>query len=476
MVGFLPAYEDLTEAQDQAMRHPGSLLVTGPPGSGKTVIALHRAHELKKKKRRAHVLTFSSVLMSYVSECLQSSGIQDIDKSTFHKWFPGFYYKTYRNRPPKLSKFDFDWEMIEKVFINNGFPKAFDQLIIDEAQDLPVQFLKVSPYISEGVTVFADENQAIFQNNTSLEAIRRALRRFEPEHILLKKNFRNTRQIAKFAALFVTKGIETGAADLPDREGDLPLLCKMSSMNEQVMRIANYMQTIRTRDKTVGIFLPRKEQVRDWQKKLTQACPNTNVQYYISGEKVNGRWLGPPDFSKKGIFIVSDWTAKGLEFDYVFVPDMQNLQNETGQIMRCYVAFSRAKDRLVMMYTGDNLPEIVRERLQAAEAGGEVYAEREGTSKVGNTSEKIFRKTSRSNAPTDSVVLKDFIEYCMNEMDERQYERIQRFFKIVFKDKKKIYTKQVMEVRITSSLPGRLRETMLSLLLQFIKLTNQGEL
>jgi len=475
MVDFFPAYEDLTEKQDYAMRHPGSMLVTGPPGSGKTVIALFRAHELKKKNRRAYVLTYGKVLMAYISKCLESHGIDDIEKSTFHSWFPKYYRNAYGAGPHKIDRFNFDWERIEKQFIQSGFLNAFDQLIIDEAQDLPVEFLRLSPYISESVTAFADENQAIFENNTSIQNIRRALNRFNPEHIQLKKNFRNTIQIARFSALFKTDGIETGKTDLPDRQGDLPLLCKMKDLNHQVKRICSYMSTIKTQNKTAGIFLPRKTDIRKWKQKLSKETKGTIIQYYISGEKVRGRWLGPPDFSKKGIFIVSDWTAKGLEFDYVFVPDMQKLQNNTSQIMRCYVAFSRAKDMLVMMYSGEDVPDIMRGRLESAESGGEEYVEKEGLKKIQKISEKVHLQKMKVTSTIDTIVLENFVEYCENKIDENSLIRMRKFFNLHFKDKNNLYQIKKIHDTITNNLPGKLGAALLSLLKQYIELTDKGE-
>ena len=82
---FLPPYEDLTKEQDKALRASGSLFVSGPPGSGKTVIALYRAQELAKKGKKATVLTYGSVLLSYIKDSLESIDVS-IDAQTFHRW------------------------------------------------------------------------------------------------------------------------------------------------------------------------------------------------------------------------------------------------------------------------------------------------------------------------------------------------------------------------------------------------------
>ena len=45
----------------------GTILIVGPPGTGKSVIAFHRAQYLSKLKREPRVVMFNKVLARYAS-------------------------------------------------------------------------------------------------------------------------------------------------------------------------------------------------------------------------------------------------------------------------------------------------------------------------------------------------------------------------------------------------------------------------
>ena len=369
MDDLLPPWELLSKEQDAAIRSPieKSLLITGPPGSGKTVVALYRAKELRRRGKNIDVIVYSNVLFSYLKEPLTSLNVPvDARKNTFHKWIRDYCRKRFhRPAPTRDGPFDYDWDMILQWFGDTGFRPEFNQLIIDEGQDLPVDFLRIAIRLSDSVTVFADENQKIFETNSSLAEIRRALKRFNPKDIRLDKNFRNSKSIAEFAALFCTEGLETGIAKVPDDRGagELPELRQYENEEGELARIIDYAKV--NSSQQVGVFLYRKNDVKSWYQRLSNALPG-RVQHYVSGR--NGPL--PPDFSKPGIFVVTYHSAKGLQFPAVFLPQLQAFPRDDSDEFRMllYVAISRARQMLALSYVGAAVPPVVERAL--ARSGG----------------------------------------------------------------------------------------------------------
>jgi superfamily I DNA/RNA helicase len=68
------------------------------------------------------------------------------------------------------------------------------------------------------------------------------------------------------------------------------------------------------------------------------------------------------DFEEPGIRVVNYASAKGLEFDTVFLPELQLLtEDHTAPAfkMRFFVMTSRARDELYLMYSGEGDPALL---------------------------------------------------------------------------------------------------------------------
>ena len=454
MDDFLPPWELLSKEQDAAIRSPieKSLLVTGPPGSGKTVVALYRAKELLRRGKNIDVIVYSNVLFSYLKESLMSLNVPvDARKNTFHKWIRDYCRKKFRRAAPtRGNQFDYDWDVILQWFGDTGFQPEFDQLIIDEGQDLPVDFLRIAIRLSDSVTVFADENQKIFETNSSLAEIRRALRRFNPRDIRLDKNFRNSKSIAEFAALFCTEGIETGIARVPDDRGagELPELRQYENEERELARIIDYAKV--NSSQQVGVFLYRKHDVRSWYQRLSNALPG-RVQHYVSGH--NGPL--PPDFSKPGIFVVTYHSAKGLQFPAVFLPQLQHFpQDDNDEIrMLLYVAISRAKQMLLLSYVSETLPAVIRRALEQSDGRGSALVNHI----TGRASERASSGRQRQLS-SQEWRMSEVLDILGQELHELQYEILYELLMSKYSEESvapKSDVRQFIEKELRSGLANR---------------------
>jgi superfamily I DNA/RNA helicase len=355
----LPTYEELSKEQDRVYNLPldESCLVTGPPGTGKTVMALYRASALDQDDRDVALLMYSRLLNQYVQSALEELGIEG-RAATFHSWLGKWWWSAYHQYFPQVRRFVPDWtEIIAKLQTNpprgNG---SRPYVIVDEAQDLDRHFFMMTSLMSDGVTVFADENQRITEGNSKIEEIR-AYAQVSTELQLLR-NYRNGTEIARLASHFYT-GAQTGIAEVvDDRRRGHPQLRRFASLNEEVEHIARYVGT--NTDLEVGVFVPTKSlQTKFFNRLRAKLDRPGQVQQYLGGK---GATAIPLDWDSPGVKVVTYASSKGLEFDAVFVPQLQmvtwDLQVPDIR-MQYYVLATRARTHLVFSYSGDTDPAIL---------------------------------------------------------------------------------------------------------------------
>ena len=95
---YIPTYTELSEEQLVVLNLPekGRFLVTGPPGTGKTVMALKRAEMANDAGMGVELIMMGKPLSEATSKAASGIGING-DAKTYHrylwrKYFCRFYY------------------------------------------------------------------------------------------------------------------------------------------------------------------------------------------------------------------------------------------------------------------------------------------------------------------------------------------------------------------------------------------------
>ena len=84
----LPTYQDLSGEQQNVYELPldGTYLVTGPPGTGKTVMALYRAQQHNRAGRTVVLLSFGRMLNDFMGEGARQLGLGPTQVMAYTLW------------------------------------------------------------------------------------------------------------------------------------------------------------------------------------------------------------------------------------------------------------------------------------------------------------------------------------------------------------------------------------------------------
>jgi DNA helicase IV len=349
----LPSYQELSYEQDNIMNLPltGHHVVVGPPGSGKTVMALYRARMYAKSSKTVNLAVFNNTLSQYLGQAINEFQL-GAAASTMQSWFSSWYLENFKRWAPKRgdNRYEFDWaQILEQVVKARNRIEKIDALILDEGQDFPRDFYLVIGQIAKNVTVFADENQRIHDSkNSTIREIQNYLNTSSKE--VLTTNYRNTREIAEFASHFYAD-VESGQPLLPDKRGERPKLYTGKAREEQLTLISNYTKGFPKHQ--IGILLKDSTTQDKYETLLRAKLRGINVQNYTYRNRQS------LDFSKPGIFLLNYQSAKGMEFDAVFLPELQELRTDedvTTRKMRFYVLSTRARQSLFLMDQNSSTP------------------------------------------------------------------------------------------------------------------------
>ncbi len=339
----LPTWDELNDEQRSVLEVPigEDLFVAGPPGSGKTVLAVARARLVAEYRKSVALVTYNRMLRRLTSLLNE----REVDSRTMHSFvWRDYVAKTSCEPACRAGTHDYDWDTILASLdgYQNG-AHSLDHIVVDEGQDLPEGFFRYARrHAAIALTVFADDDQALTDLRTSLEQIKDAARLPDPR--ILRDNHRNSPEIAAVAEHFHAGRLPAATVRRPVT-AQRPRLVYSPNPQETCERVAT---AFRNRGGTVGVVVRSNSTGLAVFKGLRDILPDGRVSHYTAARK-NENSIA---LLKPGITVLNKESVKGQEFDTVFLLEVEELVPCRTEAMRraMYMLCSRARDTLVLVH------------------------------------------------------------------------------------------------------------------------------
>jgi len=326
---------------------PRDQVITGRPGSGKTTITVMRARRLTALGKNILLLTKHKLLVYSLKKAYRTVySIYGIDE-----WF------AHITRGKWLSHYTTGAE-IKKLITPTAF--RYDEVLVDEGQDLPAYMYEAFPFAGNRFLVGADTAQRIYPDGADAATIEATLveqgRVIKPTE--LQYNYRNYVETYTFARQFVP---EVGAAqsgliiaNTTKGAGGQERLPRVIQVVNKFARLANLLEE--NSAVNVAIVLFHRDEVQEYYDELTRR--GFECSLYYNGMEEDERQQVAADM--QSIVITTYKSVKGQEFPVVIMPAMEQAQTQHYHYPSLYyVGCTRATERLYLLYQGRNLPDCL---------------------------------------------------------------------------------------------------------------------
>lgn len=305
------------------------LAIPGPAGSGKTLMAIEKAHRLASQGMKTLFLCFNRPLAEHVSRMLEDDS-ENLDVMTFHQLC---YKASARTGKENLFQRD-EWPEENEIegclldYIDQSSDARYDAIVVDEGQDFRPEWWELLDLMlidgEKGILyVFYDDNQKVYSwGGVPAPTLSRSLR--------LSRNIRNTKSIFKEAARYYRGMVvhASGPEGRPIEEISVP---QKTSVEKEIM------SRIGVLTKTKGVPLSEISILTMYKEEADRLLGAIAKKYDVRDAAF------PPG---KHLTVDTVRRYKGLENGVVIV-----VQYEPWDDVLSYIASTRARGHIVILRT-----------------------------------------------------------------------------------------------------------------------------
>ena len=299
----------------------GSMIIAGCAGSGKSVIAMHKAQMLVKGGY--------SVILSAYTKSLTSFMQVDFPHELNTQHHKRFYYH-------------WEWEDAQ-------CPTA-DYIIVDEIQDFTMEEVdKMAKAAQRAFFFFGDTAQSLYHFSKRTASVEEIAQHYGLDVLMLHSNYRLPKPVAQitqdYLGLNEQQGVRSYVPSIyKSEEKALPVFCPCADELAIMETIISIIRKKKLRN--VGILLPNNKKVIEALRVLVEQ--NEPCDYKFNDKELNLR-ANTLNFRNSCPKIMTYHSAKGLQFETVILPFYQAPTSE-DEIKAFYVAMTRTYRNLYVPY------------------------------------------------------------------------------------------------------------------------------
>lgn len=367
---FVPR-SDLSDDQLRAVDLPvhHHCLILGAPGSGKTLVLLHRARRIIEEEGvrpdRLRIFVFTNTLKDYIRSALGVLNIPETCVVTFDHWCREFYTTFVRRRVP-FARRQPDFEAIREGVLDKlrggnrltalqrsrandrqavqhnlfgeddpqpsgsaqgEFPEFFskvigcplyDAVLVDEGQDLTAEAFEILRRISAHVTACMDARQQLYEMRCGEPEILHTLGLRKCNMTILGA-YRCCPYITDLASRLLRDDAEREAflnqTRTEQRERLTPLLYIGANAQEEKTRIVQIIKDRQLTGDRIAVLMPNNAKLFSLAKTLSSA--GLEVEVPAKGRDTD---YFTHDFQSERPKLMTYYGAKGLTFETIIMP------------------------------------------------------------------------------------------------------------------------------------------------------------
>jgi hypothetical protein len=354
---------------------PGHQIIKGPPGSGKTLVLVHRCCHLSKYNPKVKKILFACyniALVGFLKRLIQEKGLgigtNGIEVCHFFELCARILGEPIHYENEESEYYDLvTQEALERILKEKSRVEPFDAILVDEGQDFDEVMLKILLNLLKpggDLVISLDSYQDLYRRKSSWKSIG-IKASGHTRH--LKSVYRNTVEIFDFTQRFIgkTPRIEKQLAFLPYDfafHGEVPELHRFGDLEEIESFLAHDLKRCIEREgyKRSEIAVVYDDKVYGPSRFAydNRALP-MRILKKLETSGISANWVSQDvrskemyDITTDRVSLISIHSSKGLDFDLVYLVGIDHIRptEHTKEALTSlvYVAMTRAKYRLVI--------------------------------------------------------------------------------------------------------------------------------